>query len=128
MDSLSRLAVVGLPTPILRCLSTTFKSGQRCNFRTVPIIPRITFSHLKQSMPFPRQRHGPLDAVTLFSSIQTTTKFGPTAASRVSRLRVCPSHPTNFPTRFQGIISPSCVLFFVPSHPEEPNILLVPSY
>ena len=46
--------------------------------------------------------------MTLFSSIQTTTKFGPTVASKVSHL-VCPSHPA----LFQGIISPSCVLFFV---------------
>ena len=67
--NLSRLVVAGLPTPILRCLSTTFKSGQRCNFRIVPTIPRITFSHLKQSMPFPHPGHGPPDAVTLFSSI-----------------------------------------------------------
>src|SRR6266403_4707077 len=114
MDGLPRLVDVGLPTLIPRCLSTTFKSGQRCNFRTVLIIPHITFSHRKQSMPFPSPRHRHLDAVTLFSSIQTATKFGPTAASKVSHLLVCPSHPTDFPTRFQGIISPSCVLFFVP--------------
>src|ERR1700674_3372331 len=56
MDSPSRLVVVGLPTLILRCLSTTFKSGQRCNFRTVLIIPRITFSHRKQSMASQRPR------------------------------------------------------------------------
>ena len=56
MDSPSRLVVVGLPTLILRCLSTTFKSGQRCNFRTVLIIPRITFSHCKQSMASQRPR------------------------------------------------------------------------
>jgi hypothetical protein len=39
-----------------------------------------------------------------------------------------PVSSTNFPTRFQGIISPICVLFFVPSHPEEPEILLVQIY
>src|ERR1700679_2336445 len=128
MDSLSKLLVVGLLTPTLRLLSTTFKSGRMSDFRMVLIIPRIIFSHLKQSMFFPRPRHGLLDSVTLFSSIQTTIKFGPTAASKVSHLLVCPSHSTDFPTRFQGIISPSCVLFFVPSHPEEPNILLVQIY
>jgi hypothetical protein len=46
-------------------------------------------------MPFPCPGHGPLDAVVLFSSIQTTTKFGLTAVSKVSRLLVCPSHPTD---------------------------------
>ena len=34
-------------------LSTTFKCGQRYGLKTVFIIPRITFSQLKQSMPFP---------------------------------------------------------------------------
>ena len=57
-NSLSRLVVAGLPTPIVCCLSTIFKSGQRRNFRIVLIIPCITFSHLKQSMPFPCPRHG----------------------------------------------------------------------
>jgi len=43
-----------------------------------------------------------------FSSIQTTRKFGPTAAMKVSHILVCPSHPTDFPTRFQGFISRVC--------------------
>jgi hypothetical protein len=89
-----------------------------------------TFSHLKQSMPLLRPRHGLLDAVTLFSSIQTTTKFGPTAALKVSRL-VCPSHPTDFLTRFQGIILPSCLIFrAVPSRraPYSPGTDLFPVY
>jgi hypothetical protein len=109
MDSPSRLVVVGLPTLIHRCLSTTFESGQRCNFRIVLIIPRITFSHRKQSMPFPRPRHG-LFAVTLFSSIQTT-KFGLTAGSKVSRLHVTPSHLLISQFGFRASYRPSATYF-----------------
>jgi Taurine catabolism dioxygenase TauD, TfdA family len=39
---------------------------------------------------------------------------------------VCMSHPTDFPTRFQGIISPICVLFFVPSHTTRPYHKTIP--
>ena len=57
----------------------------------------------------------------LLSSIQTGTKFGRTVALKVS-------HPTDFPTRFQGIILPAASYFFVLSHPEEPIILPVQIY
>ena len=83
-------------------------------------MPRITFSLLKQSMPFPYLRHEPLDTITWFLSIQMAAKFGPTAALKVSHLECISS--IDFLTLFQGIISPSCVLFFMPSHPEEPLI------
>ena len=127
MDS-PRLVVVGLPTLIHRCLSTTFKSGQRCNFRIVLIMPRITFSHRKQSMPFPRPSEawtsGRCDVVPINTDNKVWFHSGLEGVSS----SCMPVSSTDFPTRFQGIISPICVLFFVPSHPEEPEILLVQIY
>jgi Plavaka transposase len=107
-------------------------------FLLLALLPVLKFIHKDRpicGVLESRMIHECLDFIlqpprTTFSllKIQTTANFGPTAASKMSHLLVCPSHPTDFPTRFQGIISPSCALFFVPSHPEEPNILLVQIY
>ena len=87
---------------------------------------RLPFDHLQvwtKVEPQNRSYHTPHHILP-----HQTNNALPIAASKVSHLLICPSHPTDFPTWFQGTISRSCVLFFVPSHPEEPQILLVPIY
>ena len=114
--------------PILCYLSIISKSGPRCKFRIILITPHIPFPpQKKQSMPFPHLGYGPLGAVMLFSSIQITTKFGLRAASKVP-CHIHPFHLTKVPTWFQGIILPSCILFFMLFHLEELHILQVQTY
>ena len=67
---LFRLAVVGSVILIPCYHSTIFKSGQRCNCRTVNF-NHIIFSHFKQSMPLLPCVPGPMVIPMLFSSIPT---------------------------------------------------------